>query len=172
MAATPDFTLPDRAKNFAARAHIQQTHGDRAFITHPALVAETLQRWRYGPEYVAAGWLHDVVEDTRFTVQDIEGLFGGRVALLVAHLTCVGPTHDDRVRDNYAKVNAYPRAAIVRLADRFANVSASIPGDRYHKRYRAEHDGFEAAVRGLVPAELWKDYALKLRALDAAVNAA
>lgn len=167
-----DFTLPERAKNFAARAHMLQTHGDRAFITHPAAVAASLHRWRYGPEFIAAGWLHDVVEDTRYTVEDIEGLFGGRVALLVAHLTCVGETHADRVRDNYAKVRAYPRAAIVRLADRLANVSASLPGDRYHKRYRLEHDGFEDAVRPHVPPALWTEYAIKLRALDDVVNAA
>lgn len=168
-----DATLAQRAKDFAVRAHMQQTYGDgEAFIRHPAAVAAQLLQWRYGPEFVAAGWLHDVVEDTRFTVEDLEGLFGGRVALLVAHLTVTGDTPAAKLADNMAKLEQYPRAAIVRLADRLCNVRAALPGDKYHRRYAGEHATFEATVRPKVPPALWTAYALALRALDDVVNAA
>lgn len=176
--------LIDKAKSYAAVKHMHQTYGDgSAFIGHPAKVAATLREWGYGAEFVAAGWLHDVVEDTPVTVGEIEHLFGGRVALLVAHLTVAGRDKEEKLRDAMAKVQQYPMAAPVRLADRLANVRACLPGDRYAARYIGEHDTFEATVRPLVGVDCWRDYALamhKLREqtgllrapLDGAVNPA
>lgn len=169
--------LIERAKSYAMVKHMHQQYGDgEAFIKHPAAVAAIVQGWRYGAEFVAAAWLHDVVEDTPVTIGEIEHLFGGRVALLVAHLTVVGDDKAAKLRDCLAKVRQYPMAAPVRLADRLANVRACLPGDRWARRYLAENDAFEAAVRPNVPPEGWTEYKLALNKLapplDDAVNVA
>lgn len=169
--------LIERAKSFAVVKHMHQTYGDgHAFIKHPARVAGILRDWRYGAEFVAAGWLHDVVEDTDASIEQMEDLFGGRVALLVAHVTVFGADPAEKLRDAMAKVRQYPRCAPVRLADRLANVRACVRGDRWARRYVAEHPVFEATVRPLVPVECWRDYMLAvgklMQPLDDAVNVA
>lgn len=164
--------LIDRAKRFAAAAHVMQSYGDGApFIKHPAAVAGVVRDWRYGSEWIAAAWLHDVVEDTPVTVAQVAERFGDRVALIVAHLTLYGTTREERLYDAMAKVAAYPRAAPVRLADRLCNVRACVPGDRWAVRYLAEAETFEGTMRPLVPPACWTEYRLALGRLDPAVNA-
>lgn len=53
------------------------------YIAHPALVGLTLSRLGYSDEVVAAGFLHDVVEDCGVTLEEIEKMFSARVASLV-----------------------------------------------------------------------------------------
>ncbi|HLR81092.1 MAG TPA: HD domain-containing protein [Bacillota bacterium] len=78
--------MKERAKQFAKEAH----HGQQRkvsynpYITHPIRVAETLERAGCSEEVVCAGYLHDVVEDTPYDLEDIKKHFGPRVATLVA----------------------------------------------------------------------------------------
>ncbi len=72
---------------FAAQAHGevgQARKGSRfPYVSHPIRVAEVLARFDYGDDVVVAGFLHDTIEDTRTTVEDIAAKFGLRVAQLV-----------------------------------------------------------------------------------------
>ena len=65
--------LTDLAAKIAADAHLGQTRWDRKtpYISHPAAVARALIEQGYGEEYVAVAWLHDVLEDTKVTAQDL-----------------------------------------------------------------------------------------------------
>lgn len=79
-----------RALVVAAAAHEGQVrkYTGEAYITHPMAVAETLLE--YGiedPEMHAAALLHDVVEDTEMTIEDVRAEFGVRVSILVNGLT-------------------------------------------------------------------------------------
>ncbi|WP_430788829.1 HD domain-containing protein [Virgibacillus flavescens] len=78
--------MKEQAKNFAEKAHQGQKrkNTDAAYITHPIRVAEKLERAGLPEELVCAGYLHDVVEDTIYEIEDIEAEFGPRVAELVA----------------------------------------------------------------------------------------
>ena len=78
-----------RAVETATRAHAGQCRkGTRMpYIAHPLCVAELLVRLGCDDEVVAAGILHDTVEDTPLELQDIRGEFGDRVADLVAGAT-------------------------------------------------------------------------------------
>jgi (p)ppGpp synthase/HD superfamily hydrolase len=78
-----------RALEFAAVAHRTQVRkGTRTpYISHPACVALLLTRAGLDDEVVAAGVLHDVVEDSDATPGEIRRLFGPRVARLVGALT-------------------------------------------------------------------------------------
>jgi guanosine-3',5'-bis(diphosphate) 3'-pyrophosphohydrolase len=84
----PQDTLVRRAYAFAEAAHRGQRRKDnRAFIAHPVRVARLLAARGYDEEVVAAALLHDVVEDTAVTLDEVRERFGARVAQLVAYVT-------------------------------------------------------------------------------------
>ncbi|MCJ7679613.1 MAG: HD domain-containing protein [Candidatus Aminicenantes bacterium] len=74
-----------KARTAAEEAHkgqIKKSSG-APFITHPLAVAGILTRHRFGPELIAAGLLHDTVEKTELTHEDIFQIFGEKVAVIV-----------------------------------------------------------------------------------------
>jgi RelA/SpoT family (p)ppGpp synthetase len=73
-----------RAYEFGAEAHEGQTRKTgEPYITHPVAVAQSLAEMHLDSEAIMAAILHDTVEDTEATLQDIESKFGNEVALLV-----------------------------------------------------------------------------------------
>src|SRR5690606_11372405 len=80
----------DHAIDVATDAHKDQKRksGD-AYITHPLHVAATLVEWGMDIDTVIAGVLHDVIEDTTTSLEQIETLFGRDVAFLVDGVTKV-----------------------------------------------------------------------------------
>ena len=82
--------LKDRAKLFAINAHmgqIRKSEPDKPMIMHPIGVGMLLEEYGYDEKIVAAGYLHDVVEDTKYTIFDIKKEFGDEVANLVMGAT-------------------------------------------------------------------------------------
>jgi guanosine-3',5'-bis(diphosphate) 3'-pyrophosphohydrolase len=78
--------LKEQAKEFATKAHAGQKrkNSDDDYITHPIRVANRLEKEGFSEELICAGYLHDVVEDTIYEIEDIEREFGTKVAMLVA----------------------------------------------------------------------------------------
>lgn len=89
MANSTPISLIDRAAGFAARAHQKQRRkiGDVPYIAHPVGVAFILLRMDCPDTVVAAGLLHDTVEDTNVTLEDLRQKFGDEVADIVAGCT-------------------------------------------------------------------------------------
>lgn len=78
--------LKERAKIFAVNAHrgqVRKSEPDKPMIMHPIGVGNLLEEYEYDDKVVAAGYLHDVVEDTNYTIEDIEREFGKDIANLV-----------------------------------------------------------------------------------------
>lgn len=78
--------LKEKAKRFAINAHkgeVRKSEPDKPMIMHPIGVGMLLEEYGYDDEVVSAGYLHDVVEDTKYTIFDIEKEFGKGVADLV-----------------------------------------------------------------------------------------
>lgn len=76
--------LVKKASEFASKAHENQPRkGGGPYIQHPNFVASLLEANHATPELVAAGFLHDVVEDTSYKIEDIEKQFGRKVKELV-----------------------------------------------------------------------------------------
>jgi len=83
-----------KARTVAEAAHqgqVKKSSGD-SFITHPLAVAGILTRHRFGPELIAAGLLHDTVEKTELTHDDIHEMFGEKVAAIVSGCTAHSDT--------------------------------------------------------------------------------
>lgn len=102
-------SLRKRALALARDAHRGQRRAldDRPYIEHPMQVAALLARTAASEEMLAAALLHDVVERSEVTVDDIESQLGAEVSRMVAALT-----EDDRIQD-YEDRKAAHRAQVV-----------------------------------------------------------
>lgn len=124
--------LISRAAAYAAVAHgkidQRRKYTNEPYITHPFHVAELVASTGARPEVIAAAWLHDVVEDTPVTIQDIKAEFGSDVADLVAMVTDVSTradgnraTRKEKDRQHLAKASA--EGQTIKLADLIHNTS-------------------------------------------------
>lgn len=104
---------------------------------------------------VIAAYLHDAVEDTYATIRQIARLFGIEVARLVWAVTGCGETRVIRNADMKRKIMKHVLAAILKLADRIANVEGSTSGSKHHGMYRKELSSFETYIRPHVPPAMW-----------------
>ena len=78
--------IKEKALIFATQAHmgqVRKSEPDKPMIIHPIGVGKLLESFGYDDNVVVAGYLHDVVEDTKYTIQDIEREFGKDIASLV-----------------------------------------------------------------------------------------
>lgn len=146
-----------RAREFAIDRHGEQRYGNDPYSRHLLDVTLVLDSFGYlCGNIAAAAWLHDTVEDTGTTCAEIADEFGADVASLVWAVTGVGHNRKTRNADAYAKIQAYPLAAILKLADRIANVEASadVPGKL--AMYRNEYPEFRRALDGLGSEPMWQ----------------
>ncbi len=122
--------LVDRARVYATEAHQRINHrrkyNNEPYDVHLSAVAKIVASVTDDGEMVAAAWLHDTVEDTQATLEDIESEFGVPVAELVEELTDVSrPGDGNRVQrkqiDRMHLAQASKRAKTVKLADLIDN---------------------------------------------------
>lgn len=122
----------ERAYNFAKEAHrgIRRRSGE-PYILHPIAVAKIAsQEIGLGSTSICAALLHDVVEDTDYTVEDIEQHFGKKIAQLVAGLTKIsGGIFGDKASaqaENFRKLlltmSEDIRVVLIKMADRLHNM--------------------------------------------------
>ena len=131
--------LVERARRFATRAHTgqQRKYEGGAYIAHPARVARAVHNAGGDEAQVAAAWLHDVVEDTPVTHEDVEHEFGPDVAQLVFELTNIYRTeshpHLNRAERKTLEVerlrNVSKRAKLVKLFDVMDNLPSIVAHD-------------------------------------------
>jgi GTP pyrophosphokinase len=83
-----DKDIIKKGYEFMARAHDGQfRQSGKPYISHPSWIAKVIAQLNIGQEAVVAALLHDCVEDTSITIDDIAKNFGDEVALLVSGLT-------------------------------------------------------------------------------------
>ncbi|WP_076073103.1 HD domain-containing protein [Sphingomonas montana] len=143
------------ARSFAIAAHGDQLYGGAPYETHLQAVVQVVRDFGYGDAFEQAAWLHDVVEDTAIDLAEIRERFGEEVAAMVDAVTGTGETRADQTGRIYAGLAACPAAAIVKLADRIANVEAAPMGSAHAARYRREAEAFAAVVEPRVPPTMW-----------------
>ena len=127
-----DVSLIEKAYKLAVKAHgDQRRKSGEPYIIHPLLVAIILADLEMDKETIAAGMLHDVVEDTKFTEEDIRREFGDEVALLVDGVTKLGQlsyskdkveVQAENLRKMFLAMAKDIRVIIIKLADRLHNM--------------------------------------------------
>jgi (p)ppGpp synthase/HD superfamily hydrolase len=146
--------IPSEPKyiKFASDAHGDQKYGEHDYVHHLFCVAQILKEFGYTDEkWQAAAWLHDVIEDTDATFATIWEQFGDDVSRIVYCCTGFGKNRAARLENILSKIAVYPDAAVVKLADRIANVEAGGKIDMYKK----EQITFEAGIKEFVPEAMW-----------------
>lgn len=120
-----------KAYEYADKAHKTQIRATgEPYIIHPLAVAYILAELEMNAEGIIAALLHDVVEDTEYTIDDIKILFGKEVAFLVDGVTKLSQFHyknkEDQQTENFRKMFLAMaqdiRVVIIKLADRLHNM--------------------------------------------------
>ena len=134
-----------KAFNFARQAHkgVRRLSGE-PYIMHPIAVAQiACEEMGLGSTSICAALLHDVVEDTDYTVEDIENIFGEKIAQIVDGLTKIsGGIFGDRASaqaENFKKLlltmSDDIRVILIKICDRLHNMRtlASQPANKQYK---------------------------------------
>ena len=127
--------LIDRAYKFAERAHEGQKRRTGApYFSHILATAEILAEWGMDEQTIAAGLLHDVVEDTDVTDNDLQKEFGKEISGLVNGVTKLGTvkyrgdkTQADNLRKLILAMAEDLRVILIKLADRLHNMNTLDP---------------------------------------------
>ncbi len=136
-----DVDLLQRAYIFSARAHQGQTRlSGEAYLNHPIEVAAIIAGLKLDAATVAAGLLHDTIEDTTATLEEIKAMFGDEVAMLVDGMTKLSQmelqSREQREADNFRKMVVAMakdwRVLVIKLADRLHNMRTlkSLPPEK------------------------------------------
>ena len=170
-----------KALEFAKEAHkgtVRKT-SDTPYITHPIEVAEIVAQMSSDEDVIIAALLHDVVEDTAYTLEDISKMFGDKVAALVAEES------EDKRRNQLASETwklrkletiehlklASTNVKIMALADKLSNLRSMYTdiqhmGDRlwdcFNQKDKSQHEWYHReisnAVKELSNTVQWQEY--------------
>lgn len=173
-----DFEFIKKAGDYATKAHEGQNRkSGEPFVIHPYNVALILSELEMDDEAIVAGLLHDTVEDTSCTINDIKENFGENVALLVEGVTKLGKipysTKQEQQVENLRKMFLAMakdiRVVIIKLADRLHNMR-TLKSMTEEKQLAKAHETMEVfaplANRLGMQKVKWELEDLSLRYLD------
>ena len=146
-----DLSGIEKAWRFAAKHHAGQKRASgEAYLSHPLAVAQMLAEMRMDPVTIQTGLLHDIVEDTIVSSDELRKMFGEEVAACVDGVTKLNKidftSAEDRQSENYRKMLLAMvkdiRVIIVKLADRLHNMRTlgALPPERRERIARETLD--------------------------------
>ncbi|MBX6393724.1 MAG: bifunctional (p)ppGpp synthetase/guanosine-3',5'-bis(diphosphate) 3'-pyrophosphohydrolase, partial [Burkholderiales bacterium] len=187
-----DLERIEEAYRFSDAAHRgQYRKSGEPYISHPVAVAEILSQWQLDPQTLMAALLHDVVEDTKISKDDISERFGKVVAELVDGVSKLDKiefqSQQEAQAENFRKMLLAMardvRVILIKLADRLHNMR-TLDAVSPHKRHRIAREtieiyapiasrlGLDSLYRELQDLSFKHLYPLRYRTLAKAVKAA
>ena len=135
----------ERALLVADRVHSGQTYDIYPYGYHIRQVVKLAEEMGYDESIVVAAALHDSLEDTDLSYNDIKKAFGEEVAEIVYCVTDeLGRDRKERKSKTYPKIRSNWKACVVKICDRIANVTqAKLYNPRLFKMYQDEHAEFQ-----------------------------
>ena len=162
---TTSLEMINLARTFASRAHYGQVrkYTGEPYIEHPLEVAKIVRKHNGSKEMVAAALLHDVVEDTDVTLDEVRQEFGDAVANLVDDLTDVSKPEDGNRafrkamdRDHTAQASA--AAMVIKAADLISNTKSIVEHDPSFARvYLKEKRALLDVMFKIKHMDIWKE---------------
>src|SRR6266498_2568074 len=190
--AAPDVALVERAFEFSESAHRGQFRkSGEPYITHPLAVASILSQWRLDAQGLAAALLHDVMEDTKVSKNEIEHSFGKPVADMVDGVSKLDQiefqSREELQAESFRKMLLAMaqdvRVILIKLADRLHNMRTLDAMTSGH-RQRIAHEtldiyapianrlGLNALYQELQELSFKHLYPMRYRVLAKAIKAA
>ena len=138
-----DVFLIEKAYKFAEKAH--QGHlrlSGESYFSHLTETAKILAEYGMGANTVAAGLLHDVIEDTTIKREEVETEFGGEILFLIEGVTKLGKLryrgadrHNESLRKLFVAMSEDIRVLMIKLADRLHNMRtlSYVPKDKQER---------------------------------------
>ncbi len=125
-----DKALIERAYHFAEKAHQGHTrYSGEPYLSHLTAIAQKLAEMGMGPRTISAGLLHDTIEDTDVTSDDIRREFGEEILFLVEGVTKLSSVryygtdrHNESLRKLFVATSQDIRVLIIKLVDRLHNM--------------------------------------------------
>ena len=160
--------LIEKAYDFALSAHkSQRRHSGDPYISHPLAVADILLSLKLDTSTIVTGLLHDTLEDTLTTENDLKDEFGEEVVKLVNGVTKLSKietyTENKFQAENFRKLilamSKDIRVLLVKLADRLHNMRTIqfIPEEKRRKRIASETIEIYAPLAGRLGMHEFKD---------------
>jgi len=138
-----------KTKKFAQDAHKDQKYGGHPYIKHlQDVYAVLIEQGIKDKEILCAAWLHDTIEDTSTSYEDILNTFSKEIADIVFAVTNEeGKNRKERNFKTYPKIKNNKKATILKLADRIANVKESISNNpNLLEMYKKEYSSFREGI--------------------------
>ncbi len=139
-----DTSLVEKAYVYSAKVHAGQTRlSGEPYLSHPLAVAFILAQQRLDLASITAGLLHDSVEDTLATIEELEKMFGRDVARIVDGVTKISQIEfqskiqkqAENIRKMILAMSKDIRVLLVKLADRLHNMR-TLQYQKHHKRVK------------------------------------
>lgn len=148
----------DKVKEYAKRKYKGLTYDNQDFYKrHIKHVVQTLSRFNPTEAELAAAYLHDVIEDTDATYEELVLLVGEEIADIVSRVTDKpGNNRTERHINTYYILRRSPSAIKVKLADRISNMERSI-GNKYANIYVKEYTTFKFALYDGNNIDMWRE---------------
>lgn len=139
--------LVSKVMKYAREKHAGMSYDEKDFFeTHVCHVVEVLKRFSPTEAEVCAAYLHDSIEDTEATYEEIVHLFGEEIGDIVSRVTDKpGKNRLHRHLNTYYILRRNPSAIKVKLADRISNMSRAL-GLEFEKMYVREYVAFKFAL--------------------------
>ena len=150
-----DLDLIVKAINFSSRVHKNQLRkSGEPFVYHPFEVSKILIQIKLDASSIASGLLHDTIEDTATTIEDIKDQFGIEIANLVSGLTKINKfslkVNNLKLGENYRKLLLAAtqdiRVILIKLADRLHNMQTLSYINNHHKQISTSLETLEIYV--------------------------
>jgi (p)ppGpp synthase/HD superfamily hydrolase len=150
------------ALSYATENHFNQKYGNLPYMHHLVCTSSIACKFGYDDTIQAACLLHDILEETKKSYTDLKLVFDEEIAEIVYCVTDeLGRNRNERKAKTYPKTLANPKAIIVKLCDRSANIENAVITNNTKKifLYKREHGDF---VTNLYIENtcilLWNDY--------------
>ena len=142
------------ACEFAIEAHGDQKYGEKPYYYHLRAVVSTMQAFTiWDKDLLAAGYLHDVLEDTDVTFKELSKHFNPKICEIVDACTDgLGSDRETRKARPYGLIPGVPGAVQVKIADRLANALANLVEGNLSiaRMYKKEHPAFQDRLYGCI----------------------